>query len=91
MISRMLEVRPHLATVMQELQWDNLPHSEWKIMENLYELLRPFARYTALTSAEETTTISMVVPVVMELNYNVDAVRNFTTVCVYAVYVRILQ
>jgi len=76
MISRLLEVRPHLSTVLQELEWDNLPHSEWKILENLFELLRPFARYTSMTSAEETVTTSMVVPVLMELKYHLDEVRK---------------
>jgi len=76
MISRLLEVRPHLSTVLQELEWDNLPCSEWKILENLFELLRPFARYTSMTSAEETVTMSMVVHVLMELKYHLDEVRK---------------
>ena len=76
MISRLLEVCPHPSTVLQELEWDNLPHSEWKILENLLELLCPFARYISMTSAEETITISMVVPVLMELKYHLDEVRK---------------
>lgn len=82
MISRLLEVRPHLATVLQQLELDNLAHSEWKILENLYVLLKPFARYTALTSAEETTTISMVVPVLMELKYHLDEVTTEHCACI---------
>ena len=49
-ISCLLEVRPYLATVLQQLKLDNLAHSEWKILENLYVLLKQFARYTAQTS-----------------------------------------
>ena len=81
MISRLLEVRSSLAMVLQELNWDDLSNRDWKILENMYELLRPFARYTTLTGAEETTTISMVLPVLLELKCHLEEVRN-TYMCV---------
>ena len=80
-VSRLLEVGPHLATVLQELEWDNLPHKDWKVLENLYKLLCPFTKYTSLTSAGETTTIAMIVeivPVLLELKYHLDEVSSFT-------------
>jgi len=76
MISRLLEVRSSLATVLQELNWDDLSNRDWKILENMYELLHPFARYTTLTGAEETTTISRVLPVLLELKCHLEEVRN---------------
>ena len=79
MISRMLEVHSSLAMVLQELNWDDLSNRDWKILENLYELLHPFARYTALTGAEETTTIAMVLPVLLELKCHLEEVRNVCT------------
>ena len=74
MISCLLEVRTELSKVMQELSCNNLQNSEWKQLENLHSLLKPFAKYTALTSGEDYTTISMVIPVLIELNCHLDAV-----------------
>ena len=79
MISRLLEVRTELSNVLQELSWNNLQNSEWKQLENLHSLLKPFAKYTALTSGEDYTTISTVIPVLMELSCHLDAV-NFRNV-----------
>ncbi len=76
MVSRLLAVRPHVTEVLQELEWDNLPNSDWKVLENYRDLLEPFARYTALTGGEEYTTLSMVVPVVMELTYHLNEVST---------------
>ena len=74
MISCLLEVRTELSKVLQELSWNNLQNSERKQLENLHSLLKPFAKCTALTSGEEYTTISMVIPVLMELNCHLDVV-----------------
>jgi len=76
MISRLLKVRSSLTKVLQELEWDDLPNSDWKVLENYHDVLEPFAKYTALTGGEEYTTLSMVVPVIMELNYHLNEVGN---------------
>lgn len=54
-IERLLQVRSSLSTVLNELEWDNLPTSNWKHFENIYTLLKPFAQYTSLISGEEYT------------------------------------
>ena len=77
MISRLLAVRPHLTEVLQELEWDNLPTSEWKVLENYRDLLEPFVRYTDLVGGEEYTTLSMVVPILLELNYHLSEVNEW--------------
>lgn len=79
MISRLLEVCTELSKVLQQLSWNNLQNSGWKQLENLHSLLKPFAKYTALTSGEDYTTISTVIPVLMELSCHLDAV-NFRNV-----------
>jgi len=56
------------------MEWDNLPISEWKTLENLCDLMEPFARYTDIKSAEEYTTLSMIIPVLMELQFHLDQV-----------------
>ena len=79
LVSQMLQVRTALTQVLEELEWDNLATSEWKSLE---ELLQPFAQYTALVSGEEYTTISTVIPVIMELQLHLEEVRW----CVWTVY-----
>jgi len=61
LIDRLLEVRTPLTQVLEELQWENLMTSEWRTLENLHPLLKPFAQYTSLVSGEEYTTISSVI------------------------------
>jgi len=48
MISRMLEVRSDLTHVLEDLQWDNLPISDWKLLHAIQEMLEPFAIFTTL-------------------------------------------
>ena len=72
----MLEVRSYVTDVLQQIEWDIMPNSEWKTLESLCDLLEPFVRYTDLTSAEEFTTLSMVIPVLMELHFHLDQVSK---------------
>ena len=68
MLDRLLDVKGPLSTVLDQLEWDNLAHSEWKALDSLHKLLKPFAQYTALISGEEYTTMSSIIPILMELN-----------------------
>ena len=67
LIERLIEVKEPLEKVLNNMEWDSLATSEWKAIENLLKLLRPFAQYTALASGEEYTTSSSVIPILMEL------------------------
>ena len=58
--------------VCEDLNWDCLQNSDWKILENYKQLLDPFVHYTNLESAEDTTTVSTVVPVLMELAMHLE-------------------
>ena len=66
-ICRLLEVKQHLNTVLEELQWDGLTATNWKNLASIEGLLKPFAHHTNITSSEKTTTIAMVIPVLKEL------------------------
>ena len=76
LVSRMIEVRAALTEILQEMEWDNLATSEWKLLESICELLHPFAQYTSLLSGEEYTTISAVVPAIMELELHLDEMKD---------------
>ena len=76
MIERLLEVKESLKTVLDVLEWDNLATSEWKSLENIHKLLKPFAQYTSLISGDEYTTMSCVVPAVMELNLHLEDMQG---------------
>ena len=76
MIERVLSVKVSLTRVLDELEWDNLAVSEWKVLENILKLLKPFAQYTALSSGEDYTTLSSVIPVIMELNLHLEDMKK---------------
>lgn len=72
LIERLLQLKPYLSEILAELEWDNLQNSDYKALENIRDLLEPFAKYTQLASAEDVSTISMVIPIIMELNLHLD-------------------
>ena len=68
MINRLLDVKSYLNEVLKELTWDSLTTTQWKHLDTIQDLLQPFALHTNITSAELSTTIAMVVPVLKKLN-----------------------
>ena len=80
MVDRLLLVKPALCKVLQELEWDDLAVSEWKTLEALRDLLQPFAKFTSLISGEDFTTISAVIPSIMDLNLHLEEVGCFNDV-----------
>ncbi len=46
-VERLLLVKAHLSSVLEELEWDNLATSEWKCLEIIKRLLQPFAQFTS--------------------------------------------
>ena len=75
MISRLVDVKQHLTAVLDDLNWDNLTATQWKHLEAILELLQPFAHQTNITSAENSTTIAMVIHVLKETNLHLKEVR----------------
>ena len=76
MINRMLEVRNFLSHVLEELEWDNLAVSEWKVLQSIRDLLQPFAMFTTLVQGEEFTTVSCVIPAIMDLTLYLEECRG---------------
>lgn len=76
MIECFLSIKASLSNVLEQLEWDNLPTSTWKLLENISRLLQPFVQYTSLLSAEEYTSISSVLPVIMELNLHLEEMKK---------------
>ena len=74
MVNRMMEVRNQLKVVLEDLGWDDLAASEWKILQNIVNLLHPFAKFTSLLSCDEFTTLSCVIPAIMDLNIHLEEV-----------------
>ena len=74
MVNRMLEVRNHLKVVLEEQGWDDFAASEWRMLQNVVNLLQPFAKFTSLLSGDEFTTLSCVVPAIMDLNIHLEEV-----------------
>lgn len=76
LIERLLAVRSSLTEVLQELEWDDMLTSEWKMLEAIRNFLHPFALFTSLIQGEEYTTISTVIPSVMDLNLHLDEMKR---------------
>ena len=66
--------------MLDECGWDNLAHSEWRLIEIVCKLLKPFAVYTSLISAEEYTTISSALPILMEINLHLEDMKKLPEV-----------
>ena len=77
MLKQLLHVRSHLEDVLRRLNWDNLATKHWKTIENVVELLKPFAEYTDLSGGENFTTISSIIPIIMELRLHLDQVCKY--------------
>lgn len=78
MLSWLVDVKEHLNVVLEDLQWDSLATIQWRNLETIIELLQPFAHHTNITSAEKSTTMAMVFPVLKELNLHLDEVSQYT-------------
>ncbi len=76
LIERLLYLKPFLTEVLAELEWNNLQNSDYKTLENIHNLLEPFAKYTQLASGEDMSTISMVIPIIMEIHMHLDEMKS---------------
>ena len=76
----MLKVKASLTKVLNTLEWDNLAVSEWKTLENVHKLLKPFAQCTSLISGDDYTTLFSVIPIVMEVNLHLEEMKKIAKV-----------
>ena len=88
MISRLLEVKSFLVSVCEELGWNTqiLSNFQWRPLEMTESLLKPFTQFTTLTSAKESRTISLVVPILLQLEMHLqDEVSKYNFVIHFSV------
>ena len=76
MISRLISIKDHVNTILEELGWDGLTVSQWKQLQTIENLLQPFAHQTNVASSEYSTSICMVIPILKELDLHLKEVRN---------------
>ena len=62
--------------MLEELEWDNLQNTDWKQLDSIGDILSPFAIYTSLISGEDFTTVSCVVPILMELKMHLEEIKK---------------
>jgi len=70
------EVKTQLKVVLDELVWDDLGTSEWRMLRSVVKLLQPFARLSSLLSGDECTTLSSVVPTIVNLSIHLEEVHT---------------
>ena len=85
MVTRLIDVKEKLKVVLEEQGWDDLAASEWRTLTHIANLLQPFAKFTSLLSGDEFTTLSCVVPAVMDMNIHLQEVCYCVVLhaCVY--------
>ena len=74
MLERLIDVKDQLKVVLDEQGWDDLAASEWRTLSNITCLLQPFAKFTSLLSGDEYTTLSCVIPAIMDINIHLEEV-----------------
>ena len=72
------------GSTLERLEWDNVAHSEWWYLKSRHKLFKPFAQYTALISGEEYTTLSSVLPILMELQLHLRDMALISEITVVA-------
>ena len=58
LIERLLSVRESLNKVLSDLGWDCIQASDWSVLEDMRNMLAPFAAMTELTIGETYVTLS---------------------------------
>ena len=74
MVKRLVDVKDHLKVVLEEQGWDDIAASEWRTLNSITNLLQPFAKFTSLLSGDQFTTLSCVIPAIMDMNIHLDEV-----------------
>ena len=77
MLNRLLDLKEHLKAVLHQLGWDDLAASEWRKIKGVVNLLQPFAKFTSILSGDEFTTLSCVIPAIMDMNIHLEEVRVY--------------
>lgn len=69
MVNRLLELQTSVTDVLDEMCWDHLLISEWKLLEQVSALLKPFADHTRFLEGDSVS-ISSIIPAIMDLEYH---------------------
>jgi len=69
MMKRLTELRPSINQVVQMLKVDTLRVAEWEEVENVVNLLEPFAEQTNLLQSDAQS-MSYIVPALLDLQYH---------------------
>ncbi len=80
LVDRLLKVRTEISQVLEQLDWKSLQPEEWEQLQDVHSLLEPFAQYTNLCGSENYTTISSVIPIVMELTLHLREMQKKTSI-----------
>lgn len=71
LLCRLLELRPVINEVFQDMNWDSMALSEWKRLEEICNLLRPFAIHTDQLQTD-VLSLPYVLPTIKDLQCHID-------------------
>lgn len=74
LIDRLLKVEDALNVVCKEYKIDSLQPSQWTTLSQIRTLLEPFAQHTNDMQASKSTTISLVIPAIKDLEAHLKKV-----------------
>ena len=72
----LLESKGSVCLLTEELKWNGLQTSKRKKINNIVDFLQPFAEYITLCCGEDYTSLSAVVPIIMELNCHLQEMQK---------------
>lgn len=80
MINRLLEIKPSLNEVLEEMQWDTLLNNEWARLSDLSTVLKPFKEQTDIMQ-QDNLALSHVLPCILELSLHLQDSSLPKTLC----------
>lgn len=75
-VHRLLDVQEHLQQVLLDCKLDVLQPREWNALRVVDKLLSVFASFTDIAGGESYTTLSKIIPCIMELKYHLDVMMT---------------
>lgn len=76
MIDRLLELQEQVSIVCREREIDNLQQSQWKNLAKIRDLLAPFSEHTLALEMNNSTSISLLIPAIADLENHLDRVSD---------------
>ena len=90
-IDRLVDLKDTVEEICKDLKWNGLLNTDWAMLENLGELLQPFAYYTQLMTGSKVPTLPSIFPSILELKGHLNKVSLNSYCCIYIYICKVYQ